>query len=82
MRVHSRANSTACLSTNAEGRYLPDAIFVDAGDKLLVFLTRRNVEPTNSVGERALRPLQRLSMLPQPVRGFRRCSLAADRVPE
>jgi transposase len=42
--------------TNAEGRHLRDAIFVDASDKLLVFLTRRDVEPTNNVSERALRP--------------------------
>ena len=42
--------------TNAEGRHLRDAIIVDASDKLLVFLTRRDVEPTNNVSERALRP--------------------------
>lgn len=43
-------------TTNAEGRHLRDAIIVDASDKLLVFLTRRDVEPTNNVSERALRP--------------------------
>ena len=43
-------------TTNAEGRHLRDAIFVDASDKLLVFLTRRDVEPTNNASERALRP--------------------------
>lgn len=42
--------------TNPEGRHLRDAVFVDASDKLLVFLTRRDVEPTNNVSERALRP--------------------------
>ena len=42
--------------TNAEGRHLRDAIIVDARDKLLVFLTRRDVEPTNIASERALRP--------------------------
>jgi transposase len=42
--------------TNAEGRHLQDAIIVDARDKLLVFLTRRDVEPTNNGSERALRP--------------------------
>jgi hypothetical protein len=42
--------------TNAEGRHLRDAIFVDASDTLLVFPTRRDVEPTNNVSERALRP--------------------------
>jgi transposase len=42
--------------TNAEGRHLRDAIIVDARDKLLVFLTRRDVEPTNNGSERALRP--------------------------
>jgi transposase len=38
------------------GRHLRDAMFVDARDKLLVFLTRRDVEPTNNESERALRP--------------------------
>jgi transposase len=42
--------------TNTEGRHLRDAIIVDARDKLLVFLTRRDVEPTNNVSERTLRP--------------------------
>ena len=42
--------------TQAEGRKLRDAIAVNARDKLLVFLTRRDVEPTNNVSERALRP--------------------------
>jgi transposase len=42
--------------TNAEGRHLRDAIIVDAHDKLLVFLTRRDVEPTNNESERNLRP--------------------------
>ena len=42
--------------TNADGRHLRDAILVDARDKLLVFLTRRDVEPTNNASERALRP--------------------------
>jgi transposase len=42
--------------TNAEGRHLRDAIIVDAQDKLLVFMTRRDVEPTNNVSERTLRP--------------------------
>ena len=41
---------------NAEGRHLRDAIIVDARDKLLVFLTRRDVEPTNNASERSLRP--------------------------
>src|SRR5207248_7189333 len=38
------------------GRHLRDAIIVDARDKLLVFLSRRDVEPTNNASERALRP--------------------------
>lgn len=42
-------------TANAEGRHLRDAIFVDAQDKLLVFLDRRDVEPTNNASERALR---------------------------
>jgi transposase len=41
---------------NAEGRHLRDAIIVDARDKLLVFLTRRDVAPTNNASERSLRP--------------------------
>src|SRR5215469_3472753 len=41
--------------TNTEGRHLRDAIIVDAQDKLLVFMTRRDVEPTNNVSERFLR---------------------------
>ncbi|HEX3524810.1 MAG TPA: IS66 family transposase [Stellaceae bacterium] len=41
---------------NAEGRHLRDAVIADARDKLLVFMTRRDVEPTNNESERALRP--------------------------
>ena len=40
----------------AEGIHLQAAIRVDARDKLLVFMTRRDVEPTNNVSERGLRP--------------------------
>ena len=46
----------ALKPSNAEGSHLRAAIEVDAHDKLLVFLTRRDVEPTNNVSERALRP--------------------------
>jgi hypothetical protein len=42
--------------TNTEGRHLRDAIIVDARDKLLVFMGRRDVEPTNNGSERKLRP--------------------------
>jgi len=42
--------------TDPEGRHLRDAIAVTASHKLLVFLTRRDVEPTNNNSERALRP--------------------------
>lgn len=42
--------------TDAEGRHLRDAIDVGARDKLLVFLARRDVAPTNNESERALRP--------------------------
>jgi transposase len=42
--------------TETEGRHLRDSMVVDGRDKLLVFLTRRDVEPTNNVSERALRP--------------------------
>ncbi len=46
----------ALKATQTDGRHLQASMFVDARDKLLVFLTRRDVEPTNSVSERALRP--------------------------
>lgn len=42
--------------TDSEGRYLRDAVRVDCRDKLLVFLTHRDCEPTNNESERALRP--------------------------
>ena len=42
--------------TNAEGRHLRDAIIVDARDKLLVFMRRRDVAPTNNGSEQKLRP--------------------------
>lgn len=46
----------ALVPSDAEGRHLRDAIDVDCRDHLLVFLTRRDVEPTNNASERALRP--------------------------
>jgi len=46
----------ACKPTNAEGRKLRDAVDLDCRGKLFVFLTRRDVEPTNNESERALRP--------------------------
>ena len=42
--------------TQKEGSHLRATMQVDARDKLLVFMTRRDVEPTNNVSERALRP--------------------------
>ena len=42
--------------TDVEGSHLRAAIAVTASDKLLVFLTRRDVEATNNKSERALRP--------------------------
>lgn len=39
-----------------DGSHLRAAMQVDARDKLLVFMTRRDVEPTNNGAERALRP--------------------------
>jgi len=42
--------------TDIEGRHLRDTIIVTARDKLLVFLTRRDVATTNNESERALRP--------------------------
>jgi transposase len=42
--------------TDVEGSHLRAAIEVTAHDKLLVFLTRRDVEATNNASERALRP--------------------------
>lgn len=38
------------------GRHLQAAIYLDATDKLLVFLDRRDVQPTNNESERTLRP--------------------------
>lgn len=46
----------ACEPTDSEGRKLRDAIDLDCRDRLFVFLTRRDVEPTNNESERALRP--------------------------
>ena len=43
--------------TDAEGRKLRDAVYVDCTDKLFVFLKRRDAAPTNNESERALRPL-------------------------
>jgi hypothetical protein len=42
--------------TDAEGRKLRDAVALDCRDKLLVFLKRRDAEPTNNASERALWP--------------------------
>jgi transposase len=44
-----------CTPTVAAGRKLRDAVDLEARDKLLVFLTRRDIEPTNNASERALR---------------------------
>jgi transposase len=46
----------ALKPTQADGRHLRDAMFLDARDKLLTFLSRRDVEPTNNASEQALRP--------------------------
>ena len=42
--------------TEKNGRHLQASMIVDGRDKLLVFLDRRDIEPTNNVSERALRP--------------------------
>ena len=42
--------------TNKQGNHLRSSMVVDARDKLLVFMTRRDVEPTNNGSERELRP--------------------------
>jgi transposase len=42
--------------TQTDGNHLRASMVVDGRDKLLVFLTRRDIEPTNNVSERALRP--------------------------
>lgn len=42
--------------TNTEGNHLRASMAVDGRTKLLVFLTRRDVEPTNNGSERELRP--------------------------
>ena len=46
----------ALKPTEKSGRHLRDSMIVDGRDKLLVFLSRRDVEPTNNGSERALRP--------------------------
>jgi transposase len=46
----------ALKPADAEGRKLRDAVYLDCRGKLLVFLKRRDVEPTNNESERALRP--------------------------
>jgi transposase len=46
----------ALKPTDAEGRKLRDAVALECRDKLLVFLKRRDAEPTNNASERALRP--------------------------
>ncbi len=46
----------ALKAHQADGRHLRDAMSVTARDKLLVFLTRRDIAPTNNESERALRP--------------------------
>ena len=46
----------ACKPTDAEGRKLRDAVYLDCRNKLFVFLKRRDAEPTNNESERALRP--------------------------
>jgi hypothetical protein len=48
--------SLARKPTDAEGRKLRDAVYVDCSDKLFVFLKRRDAEPTDNESERALRP--------------------------
>jgi len=54
-RPRTRSSAQA-QPRNAEGRHLRDAVIVEARDKLLVFLTRRDVEPTSNESERTLRP--------------------------
>jgi transposase len=46
----------ALKPTDAEGRKLRNAVALDCRDKLLVFLKRRDAEPTNNGSEQALRP--------------------------
>ena len=46
----------ALKPTQADGRHLREAMLLDARDKLLVFFSRRDVEPTNNQSEQALRP--------------------------
>lgn len=46
----------ALKTPNADGNHLRATMALDGRDKLLVFLTRRDVEPTNNGSERGLRP--------------------------
>lgn len=60
----------ALAPTNTEGRHLQAAMIVDARDKLLVFMRRRDVPPTNNVSEQGLR----MSVIFRKVtNGFRSC---------
>jgi transposase len=52
---HQLARVLDCAPTAAAGRKLRDAIDLEARDKLFVFLSRRDIEPTNNASERALR---------------------------
>ena len=52
----SWSGCSRCKPTDAEGRKLRDAVYLDCRGKLFVFLKRRDVEPTNNESERALRP--------------------------
>ena len=55
-RLHRELDRLLKLKpTDIEGSHLRAAIDVTARDKLLVFLTRRDVEATNNVSERILR---------------------------
>jgi transposase len=55
-RLHRDLDRLLALKpTQTDGRHLRDSMIVDGRDKLLVFLTRRDVEPTNNGSERALR---------------------------
>ena len=59
VRARSGARTDRLLDLDPkqkDGSHLRASMQVDGRDKLLVFMTRRDVEPTNNVSERALRP--------------------------
>ncbi|MFL9828564.1 transposase [Rhodoplanes sp. SY1] len=54
--ARERDRLLALEPTQIDANHLRASMVVDGRGKLLVFLTRRDIEPTNNVSKRALRP--------------------------